>query len=571
MNQEIFAFRADYHPVLAKLMDQMGLVETINTTLREEADDVLVDTGTVVAAMIHNLLGEGAIRLYRLSSFFADKPLPLLFPWSAQLDPSQLNDDRAGRALDTLWAAGPQKVFSAVSQQVIKRYALDLKAVHADTTSRSFCGAYDDQDAAVPQITYGYSKDHRPDLKQILFGVGTSRDGVPVVAEVCSGNQSDMTWNTRWIKAVRDQVGLSADTPLVYVADSALVTSGNLDVLADARIDFITRLPERFGIAEDLMEAALSRRKDWLQVGTMAAGEKAATYQLWETEQELNGRVYRFVVVHSSSLDERRLRALERHVAKEGALLEDALTDIRQQEFVCAPDAERAWARFLVQHAPAWHTLTAQVKGHEQKVKRARPGCPRKNEQPQVETVYRPGAQMERDAERYQQERDKCGMFVLMSSLRHREEWSGREILAEYKGQTGVERIFRFIKNPAWVGAFCLKEPERIAAFGYVVLLAAMVYTLLERQVRRALAEPREAPVEGLNRQLTRRPTSYAIQMALTPILVIGQRRRGQLELRPSGALSQNQHRLLRLAGFDDGVYYWRGKMPPLNPIYQTG
>src|SRR3989337_1307237 len=181
MDQEIFAFRADYHPVLAKVMEQMGLVETINTTLGEETDDALVDTGTVVAAMIHNLLGEGAIRLYRLSSFFADKPLPLLFPWSAHLDPSQLNDDRAGRALDTLWARGPQQVFSAVSQHVIGRYALDLKAVHADTTSRSFCGAYADQDAAVPQVTYGYSKDHRPDLKQILFGVGTSRDGVPVM------------------------------------------------------------------------------------------------------------------------------------------------------------------------------------------------------------------------------------------------------------------------------------------------------------------------------------------------------------------------------------------------------
>lgn len=77
--------------------------------------------------------------------------------------------------------------------------------------------------------------------------------------------------------------------------------------------------------------------------------------------------------------------------------------------------------------------------------------------------------------------------------------------------------------------------------------------------------------MEGLNRKLTHRPTSYSIQTALSPILVIGQRKRGQLELRPSGALSQNQQRLLRLAGFDDSVHYWRGKMPPLNPIYQPG
>jgi len=567
---QVFAFRADHHPLLAGLMDQMGMVETINTAVGEQPDNVLLDTGTMVAAMIHNLLGDGAIRLYRLGRFFADKPLPLLFPWAPHLDPSQLNDDRAGRALDTLWEVGPEKVFRAVSRLVIQRYALDLRALHADTTSRSFYGAYDDQDPAVAQVTYGYSKDHRPDLKQILFGVGTSRDGVPVMAEVCSGNQSDMTWNNRWIKAVRGDLGLPEGKALVYVADSALVTTDNLEAVAEARVDFISRLPERFGLAERLMERALTVRGEWEDVGTIAEGQKAARYHLWETDSELDERVYRFVVVHSSNLDERRLRALEREVAKEGGVLEEALAELRRQEFVCAPDAQRAWERFVDKQSSSWHKLTGKVEKQEQRVKRARPGRPRKDEAPKVETVYRLEAQVERDGQRYQKEQEKCGMFVLISSLRDREEWSGREILGEYKGQPGVERIFRFIKNPAWVGAFCLKEPERIAAFGYVVLLAAMVYTLLERQVRRALAKPEEEPVEGLNRKLTHRPTSYAIQTALSAILVVGQVKRGRLGLRLSGVLSQNQRRLLRLAGFDEGIYHWRGKTPPLNPIYQA-
>src|SRR3990172_3736718 len=107
-------------------MDQMGMVETINTAVGEQPDNVLLDTGTMVAAMIHNLLGDGAIRLYRLGRFFADKPLPLLFPWAPHLDRSQLNDDRAGRALDTLWEVGPEKGFRAVSRLVIHPYALHL-------------------------------------------------------------------------------------------------------------------------------------------------------------------------------------------------------------------------------------------------------------------------------------------------------------------------------------------------------------------------------------------------------------------------------------------------------------
>ena len=51
-----------------------------------------------------------------------------------------------------------------------------------------------------------------------------------------------------------------------------------------------------------------------------------------------------------------------------------------------------------------------------------------------------------------------------------------------------------------------MKDPKRIAAFGYLVLLAAMVYTPLEQQIRRALQESGEEPVEGLTRKLTREP-----------------------------------------------------------------
>lgn len=92
-------------------------------------------------------------------------------------------------------------------------------------------------------------------------------------------------------------------------------------------------------------------------------------------------------------------------------------------------------------------------------------------------------------------------------------------ILEEYKGQQGTERIFRFI-DPTWVGAYCLKDLGRIVAFGYLILMAALVYALIERQVRRSLENPKEPPIEGLNKIKTKKPTSYAIKVILTPILV---------------------------------------------------
>ena len=84
-----------------------------------------------------------------------------------------------------------------------------------------------------------------------------------------------------------------------------------------------------------------------------------------------------------------------------------------------------------------------------------------------------------------------------------------------------MENVFKFIKDPALVGAYCSKNPERIVAFGYILLMAAQVYTILERVVRKNLENPDEEPVEGLNRQKTKKPTAYAIEYVLSAILVM--------------------------------------------------
>ena len=119
------------------------------------------------------------------------------------------------------------------------------------------------------------------------------------------------------------------------------------------------------------------------------------------------------------------------------------------------------------------------------------------------------------------------------------------------------------------MGAFCLKKPKRVAAFGYVVLLAAIVYTLLERQVRQALTEPGQPPLLGLNNIPTRRPTAYAIQVILSPILVLQEAVDGQSCFRLNRPLSENQRRVLHLAGFSEAIYHFVG--PAKNSPARSG
>jgi transposase len=134
-------------------------------------------------------------------------------------------------------------------------------------------------------------------------------------------------------------------------------------------------------------------------------------------------------------------------------------------------------------------------------------------------------------------------------------DYPDKEILSQYKGQQSVENIFKFLKDPTFVGAYCLKSPERIVAFGYILLMAAQIYTILERQVRKALDNPDEKPIEGLNRIKTRKPTTYAIKHILSPILIIRKKNKKSECWTTSGELNENQIRILKFAGFNEKIY----------------
>lgn len=170
-------------------------------------------------------------------------------------------------------------------------------------------------------------------------------------------------------------------------------------------------------------------------------------------------------------------------------------------------------------------------------------------------TGYRLRLELVPDAAAQQRARVRCGLLVLITSLRERGQSPARHVLDTYKGQHRAEQALRVIKSPVWVGAFCVKKPTRVAALGYVVLLAALVYTLLERQVRLALAAPSQPPVRGLDNRPTQRSTAYAIQVILSSILVLEEVVAGYRRFRLNRPLSENQRRVLHLAGFSEAIY----------------
>jgi len=491
-----------------------------------------------------------------MDDFFEDKALPLLVPWNPDIDLSDINDDRAARVLDALWDADPQKVFSAVAHEAVRFHELDTSVIHGDTTSKSFQGVFETADGAelAPVVTFGHSKDHRPDLKQLVFGVGTTADGVPVMAEVADGNESDKTLNGRWVKNLRSVLGKDIAEFLLYVADSALVTTPNLRLMGKYHIDFISRLPGTFAMEEELKRKALLDN-NWECIGKLSEEKKAATYQSCEMTGKIDGKTYRFVVIQSDKKDKRKLKALDSVVKREHKMVSRDLEELKKRPFACKRDAEIEVEKFLKEHDVKYHITSWRVEEKAEKVKREKRGRPRNGEKLQTSTKYYLNGGLRLDDKAYGMCREVCGLFVLITSLMNVKRRSSKDILERYKGQGNVERIFKFIKNPSWVGSFCLKKPERIAALGYLVLIAAMIYTLWERRVRKALSDSAIAPVEGLNRQKTRKPTAFALQKVMSSILVLSKIADGRMSVWLPKPLTFNQKRVLELSGFSEEIY----------------
>jgi transposase len=110
-----------------------------------------------------------------------------------RVEAGKYNNDRLGRTLDRLLAAERNNLLAELSAQTIVVHQLETQSIHNDSTSIRFLGAYECADPKAVKMTHGYHKDHRPDCKQILFGLNVTADGhVPLSYQTDDGNQADV-------------------------------------------------------------------------------------------------------------------------------------------------------------------------------------------------------------------------------------------------------------------------------------------------------------------------------------------------------------------------------------------
>jgi transposase len=537
----IEAYQVQHLPIVKAYADKIGLVEVINQIVPTE---MAIDPGTIVLGMILDTLS-GRSPLYRLEEFFTHQDTTLLL--GKAVPPEAFQDDTVGRVLERLYATGTMKVFTACAIRADRVFGFDKRYVHFDTTSVAVYGDYLPPEEApereVPfRITYGYSKDKRPDLKQFVLSTLCVDRAVPLWGKPEDGNASDKTVNNTILSNIATFLAQHGVAPgaYIYVADAALVTEANLAALGDTL--FITRFPATYNECGRLIAEAVAHNA-WEEVGVLAHTQPtkhrpATSYKAYEGHVTLYGRPYRAVVVHSSAQDKRRQQRLARDIQASSSTVQATARTAEQQEYFCRADAEAAAAQFGAVPT-AYHRLDVTVE--ERPVYgRGRPS-PHKP-RPIKAMRYRLKTAISPQTERIAHMEEEAGCFVLLTNvptagdLGHR----ARDILRVYKEQHGTEQNYGFLKDPVIVNSLFLKKPERIEALGLVLLLALLLWRLMERAMR-TYVDSTSTPLPGWDKKATERPTAFMMVTKFAGVIVVKLGPHRQLA-RP---LSAVQHRYL--------------------------
>ena len=338
-----------------------------------------------------------------------------------------------------------------------------------------------------------------------MAGVTAGRDGVPVLAEMLDGNQSDKTWHSDVLKHVTRRLRIPNGRPVHYVGDSALITAANLDIAQSHGLALTGRLPRTVKMCDSLVSEALAS-ESWEALGTFSPAKGAASYEGQKFVREILGHELQVGVYRSSDPDERVAKRVRGQQAGAQEKVRREAKLLCKRTFGCREDAEAALAGLSSAHRAELLIISGTVEERTVTEKRERRGRPKANEVRASRTEIGLAIDVALDTKRAEQAIRDEGCFVLVHS--GKETMTLRELLEEYKGQSVVETRFPFLKDAALADVFFVKLPKRVEALGYVMLFALLLWSVWERRVRRALKASGEKPLRDVTGMSKTRPTA---------------------------------------------------------------
>ncbi len=521
-----------HHGIVAGIYDELEIGQIIDEIIPKQGQHKLAHS-EVIKAMIITSLGFNERRLYIFPKFFSNLATERLL--GPGISPEDLNDDVLGRTLDRIYEANLTDLFLKIALQVMQKVHFETNLLHADTTSVSVHGNYEHIDGTPAiQITYGHTKDNRPDLKQFVLSTITNQHGIPLFVKTYSGNASDKKNLIESIQQLRAAVQLPEN--VYFIADSALYAAENIRQLSNG-VQWITHVPSTINEVKTLLHTGLS-----LNTG------KDTRYSFYETISDYGGIPQKWVLVHSKNMQARKEKTFEKSLERMDMQTTKSFKKLSSLEFACEKDAQAAADHWVKNHP--WYQynhFTIVPVSRKVEVKRGRP---RKTDELLI--VYSVQAEITRNSEVILAEKEKLGRFILASNDLSLDP---ETMLDFYKNQSAVEKGFRFLKDKSFrISEIYLKKPERIEALSMVMVLTLLIYSVAEWMIRTRLKERDEFVPNQVNKP-TQNPTLKWIFMDFTGVIEVKLNMPGEPE-RQLTNLNENARKIIAILGGKCENYY---------------
>lgn len=447
-----------------------------------------------------------AILLFVRNILIERHPLYKLSEWAARFDPylvglgettpSVLNDDRVGRSLDALFDADRASLLTNIVLKVIDEFDIELSQLHNDSTSVTVYGEYRQSSSKRKgkvslALLQGFNKDHRPDLKQLLFTLTVSRDGaVPIHYKGYDGNTTDDKTHIQTWEALRRITGRS---DFIYVADSKLCTREQMTYIAKEGGRFISVLPETRKECEWFKTWFRSHNVDWQELLRRPDNRRPESREhvYWGYESPMaSDEGYRIIWISSSQKQEQDAQRRQRKIEKTIKALDTLKGKVGTWKWKTKKQIEKAVEDIFKKNQSErwfdWKMVVKEIETYKQKGK-GRPG----NSTEYVKTVKEKWTfEAMPNGMKIQEDADTDGLFPLITNM-DAEVLSMKDVLEKYKFQPYIEKRHQQFKSVFDAAPVFLKLPHRIEALMFVYFIVLLLNALIERELRLAMRKER--------------------------------------------------------------------------------
>lgn len=480
-------------PLLMAYFNRLQIKAIIDQALPVAPQAHVSHGDCVIALLLAMFLREH--RLYQVDERLRDVDLAGLLQKEG-ISASQFNDQRLGWTLDALYG-NTAKLYASVIFLAIRTFGLKIKRFHADFTSIVMYGAYPDTGGTAqllsppPTPARGFSKDHRPDLMQLIWGMVMTQDGIPVLGSFENGNAAE----TELFRSNMAQLaGMLEDLRAegaVMIGDSKLCSVPTMAQAADLKMPILTLVPETWNFRREAIEAALKIK----ELPVLMVTEEGEEYRgqshkipVLIEEQGKPGRSIwlRLMAIHSTQLAKQKAEGRLRARGKEREQLEKWVKKLAKRTFACEADARKVLAHEWEAAKVKFHAMTADFV-QEERLEKRKVGRPTQGSSPKSQEVWMVKPVLSERESPPSEGLDPEGFFVLLTTVTDHRKISDADMLRIYKDQKTVEIGFHWLKGPLEICPIFLKNRERIQAMGFIFLLALLAGVLIQRDLRKGL------------------------------------------------------------------------------------